>query len=168
MTWLLCRRVSTKTVTLFASCSYCRGFNLARTGITCFLADSPDPLLLLVVPAVREVVPEVRQRVREHLQLFGIQAAGAVELAITEAVGNAALHAYPGDEPGEVEVAVNVAEDRVEAVIRDQGVGSLPSPCDQGGGYGVVLMEALADGFDIEATTDDGTTVRMEFLRPLG
>jgi anti-sigma regulatory factor (Ser/Thr protein kinase) len=101
------------------------------------------------------------------LQLFGIEAAGAVELAITEAVGNAALHAYPLDEPGEIEVVVNVDQNRVEAVIRDHGVGPLPSASThQGGRYGVVLMKALADRFDLDATPGEGTTVRMEFARP--
>lgn len=76
------------------------GFGNAETGIPSFLQYAPDPLLLLVVPAVLEVVPDVRQGVSEHLRTFGIAAAGPIELAVSEAVANAALHAYPGDEPG--------------------------------------------------------------------
>ena len=121
----------------------------------------------MIFPASPEVVPDVRQRVREHLRLFGIDAAPAVELAVTEAVANAALHAYPDDQPGEIEIVISVAHNRVEAVIRDEGIGPQPNPQQQPGHYGVVLMEALADRFELEGAPGRGTTVRMEFVLPL-
>lgn len=127
------------------------------------MAETPDPLLRLIVPAVPEAVADVRHRVRAHLQAFGIQAAGAVELAVAEAVGNAALHAYVGDPSGEVEVAVNVGENKVEVVVHDDGIGPSPNPQHRGGRYGVVLMEALSDSFELDGAPGTGTTVRMEF-----
>jgi anti-sigma regulatory factor (Ser/Thr protein kinase) len=55
----------------------------------------------------------------------------------------------------------------VEAVIRDDGVGATANPEYQGAGYGVVLMEALADRFDFDPAPGVGTTVRMQFTLPL-
>jgi anti-sigma regulatory factor (Ser/Thr protein kinase) len=124
--------------------------------------------LRLIVPAVPEVVPHVRHQIRRHLQRFGIEAVGAVEAAVAEAVGNAVLHAYrddPGD--GEVEVLVSVEPDSVEVVVRDDGVGPLPHPEHPGAGYGVKLMKSLADRFEFDGSVGAGTTVRLGFTRPL-
>ena len=125
-----------------------------------------DPLLLLTVPAVADSVTRVRHKVREHLQLFGIEPTGAVELAVGEAVGNAAVHAYPGG-AGNVKVAVLVDSVNVEAVVSDHGVGATANPECRVVRYGVVLMKALADRFDFHTAPGTGTTVRMQFALPL-
>ena len=128
------------------------------------MTDIPDPLLTLVVPAVPAVIPGVRHRIRNHLLLLGLERSGAVELAVGEAVGNAVLHAYPATELGRVVVVISVDKNRVAAVIRDEGVGPLPDPQQQGGRYGVMLMAALADRFELDGALGLGTTVQMEFL----
>jgi anti-sigma regulatory factor (Ser/Thr protein kinase) len=123
-----------------------------------------EPLLLLVVPAAAEVIPETRHRVREHLERFGVNSS-AVEIAVAEAVGNAVLHAYPETDAGEVEVVVIVDDDAVEVVVRDRGIGLRSDPHVDDAGYGVILMKALADKVEFDTTPGAGTTVRMEFSR---
>jgi anti-sigma regulatory factor (Ser/Thr protein kinase) len=127
------------------------------------ISNAPDPLLLLVVPARPEVVPDVRREVRAHLQRFGIEAAGAVELAVAEAFENAVVHGYRDVAPGDVEVVVVVADEAVEVVVRDDGVGPVPHLEHSGAGYGLVLIEALADRFELDGEVGVGTTLRMEF-----
>jgi anti-sigma regulatory factor (Ser/Thr protein kinase) len=127
---------------------------------------APEALLVLNVKAVPEVLPVTRHKVREHLERHGIEAP-AVELALAEAVGNVVLHAYPDTDPGEVEVVVIVDDDAVEVVVRHSGIGLEPNPQLQRAGFGVLLMEALADRFEFDAVPGIGTTVRMEFDLPL-
>jgi anti-sigma regulatory factor (Ser/Thr protein kinase) len=129
--------------------------------------DTSEPLLLLTIPAVADGLPEARHQVREHLQCFGIESVGSVELAVAEAIENAVLHAYPETDPGEVEVVVIVDDDAVEVVVRHSGIGLEPNPQLQRAGFGVLLMEALADRFEFDAVPGIGTTVRMEFDLPL-
>jgi anti-sigma regulatory factor (Ser/Thr protein kinase) len=132
------------------------------------MSNMSEPLpLRLIVPAVPEIVPHVRHNVRRHLERFGIDAAGTVEAAVAEASGNAIVHAYRDDADGEVEVVVTVDPETVEVVVHDDGVGLLPNPGHPGAGYGVVLMESLADRFELDGTPGGGTTMRMGFSRPL-
>jgi stage II sporulation protein AB (anti-sigma F factor) len=81
---------------------------------------------------------------------------------------NVVLHAYPATSPGDVEVAVVVDDDTVEVVVRDSGVGLDPNPEVQRAGFGVQLMEALADRCEFDGEPGAGTTVRMEFDRRPG
>jgi anti-sigma regulatory factor (Ser/Thr protein kinase) len=60
-------------------------------------------------------------------------------------------------------VLINVEPEAVGVVVRDDGVGPLPHPQHKGAGYGLVLMESLADRFELEGEPGAGTTVRMEF-----
>ena len=46
-------------------------------------------------------------------------------------------------------------------------LGSLQNPRHPGGRYGVVLMEGIADRFELVGEPGAGTTVTMEFVRPL-
>jgi anti-sigma regulatory factor (Ser/Thr protein kinase) len=113
------------------------------------------------LPAVPLSVRQARRYVRAYLG-FAPAVAGQVELALSEAVANAVTYAYPGGE-GEIEVVMRLRHDRVEVVVRDQGVGPVAQRDIGGRGFGLLLMRALSDRLEIRAVPGKGTTVRMKF-----
>lgn len=129
-------------------------------------SGSEPVVLRLVMPAVPEIVTASRHTVREHLERFGIESAGAVEDALSEAVTNGVVHGYPSGRPGEIEIVVNVEEDAVEVIVCDDGVGPAANPEQEVAGVGSILMEGLADCVERFGEPGAGTTVRMRFEGP--
>jgi stage II sporulation protein AB (anti-sigma F factor) len=93
-----------------------------------------------------------------------------LKVAVSEAVTNAVVHAYP-QEPGKVYVHLAELEDGGLAVeVRDEGVGiadleearkpSVSSDPERMG-LGFVFMESFSDEFDVESKPGQGTRVRM-------
>jgi stage II sporulation protein AB (anti-sigma F factor) len=113
------------------------------------------------LPAVPASVPQVRHGVRAALEPTGFEGAN-VELAVSEAVSNAVRHGYR-ECSGAVEVELLVDDTVVEVVVHDDGVGPQPHPGSGGAGMGFVLMQSLADRFELEGGPGAGTTVRMQF-----
>jgi anti-sigma regulatory factor (Ser/Thr protein kinase) len=118
------------------------------------------PLLRQRLPATVQSVPEAR-----HTALAALREAGYadpemlddVALALSEAVGNVARHAYPGRD-GEVEVEVAVDGEGIIVVVADQGDGmSLPSETP-GLGLGLQLIRAKTRDWNVES---DGTGTRL-------
>jgi anti-sigma regulatory factor (Ser/Thr protein kinase) len=86
----------------------------------------------------------------------------AVEVAVSEAVSNAVVHAYrEAREPGRIVVRAHYAAQRLHVAIRDRGLGMRPRPDSPGLGLGLPLIAQLAAHVDI--VSESGTTVRMEF-----
>lgn len=90
------------------------------------------------------------------------------QLALFEACSNAACHAYPNGNPGELDILLRVtAGESIEAQIRDWGTGfaatpdeiHLPSP-DAEKGRGLFIISKSCDEFEI-AREDVGTRVRI-------
>jgi anti-sigma regulatory factor (Ser/Thr protein kinase) len=113
------------------------------------------------LPAVPLSVTQARHYVRAYLG-FAPVVASQVELALSEAVGNAVTYAYPGGN-GEIEVVMNLRRDTVEVVVRDQGVGPLVPPERTDRGFGLILMRTLSDRLEIRGAPGKGTTVSMNF-----
>jgi serine/threonine-protein kinase RsbW len=90
---------------------------------------------------------------------------GEIEVAVSEAVTNAVLHAYLGGDPGEVRVLVSLLRDEVELVVEDDGRGMLPRTDSPGLGLGLALIATLSDRFDAESVPGTGTRLSMWFLR---
>jgi serine/threonine-protein kinase RsbW len=130
-----------------------------------------DRQVTLTVPAQAEYVDLIR------LTLYGIaskmkysfEEIEDMKVAVSEAVNNAVLHAY-GGEDGVVEVSFAVSEDELAITVRDHGVSFTPADLTesaslrgksideiQSGGLGLYLMQALMDC--VEVTHDGGTTV---------
>jgi serine/threonine-protein kinase RsbW len=91
-----------------------------------------------------------------------------LELAVTEACGNAMRHAYPVEGGGEVELDLVPGADRLDLVVSDHGTGiELPvpeQPIDptESGGMGLAIMRALVDELEIGPGPDgSGTVVHM-------
>jgi len=96
-----------------------------------------------------------------------------LKLAVTEACGNAVLHARPGDE-GAVTVRFMVSDDAIEIMVSDDGPGmdatepvaSMPDGELSESGMGLAIIHALVDRVEIVAgEAGRGTVVRMRRLR---
>jgi serine/threonine-protein kinase RsbW len=86
----------------------------------------------------------------------------AVEVAVSEAVSNAVVHAYrEASEPGRIAVHAQLDDSRLRVVVSDRGLGMRPRPDSPGLGLGLPLIAQLATHVDI--TSEAGTTVLMHF-----
>lgn len=87
-----------------------------------------------------------------------------LKLAVSEAVTNAVLHAYPDrSSAGDVHVHVTYDDDRLEILVRDSGVGISRRDDRRGGGLGLGLMAHEADHCEIK-TGAEGTEVLLRFV----
>lgn len=94
---------------------------------------------------------------------------GDIRTAVSEAVTNAIVHAYP-DEIGTVTMRLRILEGNVlEIMVRDRGVGipDIPKAMEPmfstGGeersGMGFTIMGSFMDGLRVRSTPEKGTTV---------
>ena len=105
---------------------------------------------------------------------------GDVKTAVSEAVTNAIVHAYP-DTFGKVELKLRqYPENELEIIVRDWGVGipdveKARTPLyttgnEERSGMGFTIMESFMDTLRIRSAPGKGTTVTMRrrFARRLG
>lgn len=94
---------------------------------------------------------------------------GDIRTAVSEAVTNAIVHAYP-DEIGTVTMRLRILEGNVlEIMVRDRGVGipdiqkAMEPMFSTGGeersGMGFTIMGSFMDGLRVRSTPEKGTTV---------
>jgi anti-sigma regulatory factor (Ser/Thr protein kinase) len=107
-------------------------------------------------------VPRIRRELLRHIkgrQFDDI----AVSLAVTEAVANVVLHAYPAH-AGQVAVTAELVGTDLVVVVSDTGVGrrGFGSTTSAGLGHGLGLIRGLCAGATI-APTRAGTAVTMRF-----
>ena len=95
-----------------------------------------------------------------------------VKTAVSEAVTNAIVHAYP-DTLGKVVVRLRIREDHsLEIVVRDWGVGipdieqarkpMFTTGGEDRSGMGITIMESFMTEFRITSAPGKGTTVHMK------
>ena len=84
-------------------------------------------------------------------------------LCLAELVSNAVRHPC---EVGDVDLTVAIADDRLRVEVADPGHGFEIRPPGNGreGGWGLQIVDRLADGWGIEA--GERTVVWFEILRP--
>lgn len=116
-------------------------------------------------PAVPATVPLARQAVRGVLCRLnlGSELRAGVALAVTEAVSNAILHAYPNDANGTVAVTVSDTPTSVTITVTDTGVGMASRTSSNGLGFGLRLIDQLATDHTVTSYPDRGTTLAMMF-----
>ncbi|ABW14673.1 protein serine phosphatase with GAF(s) sensor(s) [Parafrankia sp. EAN1pec] len=125
------------------------------------------PLLQLALPAVAASAGQARTAVRRSLLDAGIGSLDDAILLVSEVVTNAVLHARSDLvlratlEPGRLRVSV---EDREGTALPRPG-GNSPDDPEAEHGWGLLLVEALAQAWGVE-TTPDGKRVWFEMEIP--
>lgn len=96
---------------------------------------------------------------------------GDIKTAVSEAVTNAIVHAYP-DTLGSVVMRLRILEGNIlEIMVKDKGCGipdvkkAMEPMFSTGGeersGMGFTIMESFMDGLRVRSAPDKGTTVTM-------
>ena len=128
--------------------------------------------LRLTIDAREENVAVARATVAAacaHLA-FTLPEVEELRIAASEAVSNAVLHAYEPGARGEVEVAIEIAEDAITVRVRDWGRGIADptearrpevSTLEGHLGLGFAFMEAMSDELEVESAVGEGTTVTL-------
>jgi anti-sigma regulatory factor (Ser/Thr protein kinase) len=117
------------------------------------------------VDVVLDASPQSVTRAR-HLVAALARELGAdeydVALAVSEAVGNAVVHAFIGRSPGNIRIRAKRLRERLVVSVSDDGIGMKPNLDSPGMGMGVSLITRSADEVRFDST-DGGTTVSMGF-----
>jgi anti-sigma regulatory factor (Ser/Thr protein kinase) len=114
--------------------------------------------------ATPDAVPEARRMLRDFVQENcpeSADLADPVALTVSEAVGNAVRHAYPGG-TGPVEVEAEMDEPDLVVYVRDEGIGVGGPSGNPGLGLGMPIMRRLAR-LRIERRPGGGTQVALRF-----
>src|SRR5690348_3696718 len=92
-------------------------------------------------PAVAEMVPAAREAVAAFARTSGAsrEKVDAVRLALSEALTNAVLHAYP-ERPGTMHVTAAVVSGELWVLVSDDGCGLRTGPTRPGLGMGLALI----------------------------
>jgi serine/threonine-protein kinase RsbW len=126
--------------------------------------NPPEQELRLELPSEPASVSHARNAVAALAERLGA-AADDVKIAVSEAVGNAIVHAYRGRKAGLIRVFAREDRGRLLVTIADDGIGMAPNPESQGLRIGIPLITKVCD--DVRFTSsDDGTTVSMSFAVP--
>jgi len=92
-----------------------------------------------------------------------------IKVAVSEAVSNVVVHAYPGGE-GLIELRCEETDDGVAIAVRDEGVGIADvararqasySTDPERMGLGFTFMESFSDEFAVETSPGRGTRIDM-------
>ena len=117
--------------------------------------------LELVLPPEPESVVEARAAVADVARRLGAREED-VRLAVSEAVGNAVIHAFRDGGPGTITVHARFDADRLLVTVSDDGIGMTPNPDSPGLGFGIALIGKLADDVRF-SSSDEGTVISMSF-----
>jgi serine/threonine-protein kinase RsbW len=128
--------------------------------------------LQMSLPARAENVAVVRHALAGLAERIGMDEPGIADLktVVTEACMNVVVHAYPGEEPGLLEIEAAPELDGLTVVVRDFGMGIQPRPdIDRPSlRIGLTLIAALSRSFEIKGGIDRGTEIRMHLSLQAG
>jgi anti-sigma regulatory factor (Ser/Thr protein kinase) len=120
--------------------------------------------LELTLPAEAGSVTEARQAMGRYLESLDAAENPGIALAVSEAVGNAVVHAYADRPPGTIALRATVLVPNTLVVdVTDDGNGMSPHPDSPGLGFGLALIGELSTGFAVERNLPHGTRVAMRF-----
>ncbi|MBR3791016.1 MAG: anti-sigma F factor, partial [Clostridia bacterium] len=94
-----------------------------------------------------------------------------IKTAVSEAVTNCVVHAYPKTE-GWIEISARLFENSVEIVVSDMGVGIrdiekalepfyTTKPNEERSGMGFTVMESFMDEMNVFTNTNGGLSVKL-------
>ena len=90
----------------------------------------------------------------------------AIALAVSETVTNAVVHAYDGQDRGQVRVSCHADGERFVVEVVDEGAGIWLRQDSPGIGHGLAMVGAVAHALSIAPGPDGrGTAVTMAFGR---
>ena len=121
-------------------------------------------LLELPLPAEATSVGRARAAAGEVARELGVPEVD-VKVAVSEAVGNAVLHAFRDRGPGTITVRAYLDDARLVVAVSDDGAGMRPHLDSPGLGLGISLITKVAKDVRFDST-DAGTTVSMSFDGP--
>jgi serine/threonine-protein kinase RsbW len=122
--------------------------------------DISKPLLDLRLPAEPDSLPLARQALRSLGDAVQAdrEALEDAELAVTEACTNVVEHAYVGT-PGVMDVVFEPTPTEIVVKVRDYGRGIGPSVSE--GGFGLAMIEGIANGIEVRSGPEGGTELTM-------
>ena len=145
---------------------------IERERLTKYSSGLVDPDLPYVrdsYPAVADSVPVARRAVTECAIAAGAgeEQAQAIQLAVSEALTNVVLYAYPW-RTGEIHVTARVARGELWVLIADTGCGLHAGRDTDGLGLGLALISEMTDGFSVVGRSTGGTELRLRFALDAG
>lgn len=122
------------------------------------------PYLGLDRTAVPEAAGEVRRQITEFAGAHGAdrRLQADLALAVTEAVTNVIVHAYPSGRLGTLSIAADIEGGDLEIVISDDGDGFRPGT-SPGLGAGLSIIAEIASDFAIREHLPRGIELWMRF-----
>ena len=116
--------------------------------------------------AVPESVPEARAQVRGWCERTGLcrRARNDLLLAVSEAVANVVVHAYPAGRQGTCSLEIRRDAGDVVISISDEGVGLSGAPPSVGCGLGLAIIDRMFPGSTL-VDAEPGT--RVSFRAPI-
>jgi serine/threonine-protein kinase RsbW len=122
------------------------------------------PYLGLDRAALPETAGEVRRQLTEFAAAHGasrwLQA--DIALAVTEAVTNVIVHAYPAGRGGSLFIAADIEQGELEIVVTDHGEGFRPGT-SPGLGAGLSIIAETTSEFAIREHPPTGIELWMRF-----
>jgi anti-sigma regulatory factor (Ser/Thr protein kinase) len=118
----------------------------------------------LDLPCEPESVGTARNGVAAMAERLGA-AVDDVKIAVSEAVGNAIVHAYRDGKSGGIRVFGREERGRLVVTVADDGIGMAPHPTSPGLRIGIPLITKLCDDVRF-SSSEEGTTVSMSFAAP--
>ncbi|MDF2780816.1 MAG: ATP-binding protein [Geminicoccaceae bacterium] len=123
----------------------------------------------LMLPASPSSVAEARHELTAYAERCGWYDLWPVKVAVSEAVGNAVVHAYPdGSGRDHVRIRAHLDQGRLLVSIEDDGVGMRPRIDSPGLGIGISLIQRLTDRLVMKERSEGGVQVELCFARHAG
>src|SRR5262245_35942435 len=122
---------------------------------------SEHPEVDLELPPRPSSVTQARQAVTRLARAVGASEQ-QVALGVSEAVGNAVLHAFRDEEPGTIRVRAAPEQESLVVVVVDNGSGMAPNLNSRGLGFGIPLITQVAREVHFDSS-EQGTAVSMSF-----
>lgn len=124
----------------------------------------------ITLPAQPDSLPLARRAIVAHAEKLGIPGADIADLktVVSEACANVVRHAYEGhDQPGTLEVDLNLEAEQLNMVVRDFGGGIRPwlSGDVPSLRLGLPIIGALSSSFRLVSVLSRGTEITIRFPR---
>jgi len=110
------------------------------------------------VPAARAAVVELARAANASKD-----ALDDVRLAVSEAVTNVVMHAYPDGRTGPLHLSARIVGRRLHVEVRDEGGGLRSRPDSPGLGVGLPLIAAVTQSLQLSNSAGEPSTVGMTF-----